>query len=224
MQNVKDKNRRTAMTCHVTRGKQFNSTLLFSHHLILKNNIDCVVRMKYSTNTFCLLIFMFEFILCTSMYHVLFINTSDWFPSICIVRSIDAHFDIRIFLFISLAIIITANIRTRNIVYDRKKMCPFLIYLLMLAETTTISQGVIVENKYKRWFSNCSSAETLITQSAPSLFACGLFCIQSSVCKSFAWRHDECGLMDTCPRSCNPVTDGTDGWNVYSTKGKILGN
>ena len=94
----------------------------------------------------------------------------------------------------------------------------------MLAETTTISQGVIVENKYKRWFPNCSSAETLITRSAPSLFACGLFCTQSSVCKSFAWRHDECGLMDTCPRFCSPVTDETEEWNVYSTKGKLLGN
>ena len=100
-------------------------------------------------------------------------------------------------------------------------MSQFSIYLLMLAVTTTVLQGVIVEQKYKRWWSNCSSIDTFVTKPASSLVACALFCTKSSACKSFAWVNDTCGLMDTCPRYCSPATEETNAWDVNIPKGKI---
>ena len=100
-------------------------------------------------------------------------------------------------------------------------MCLFSISLLILTVTTTVLQGVLVEDTYKRLWSNCSSVHTFDTKSASSLVDCALFCTQSSVCKSFAWKKDKCGLMDICPLYCSPATEGKDGWNVYSTKGRL---
>ena len=135
-----------------------------------------------------------------------FINHLIGFTFIWVVRIIDEYLDMWILHFIiTLLLQISEDEITRT-------MSPFVIFLLILTVTTTLLQGVVL--KYKIWWSNCSSVDTFVTKSAPSLLACALFCTQSSVCKSFAWRDGKCGLSGRCPWYCDQATEDKDGWDV----------
>ena len=100
-------------------------------------------------------------------------------------------------------------------------MCPFLTFLLMLAMTPFLMEGVLVQQKYKLMFSKCELTAAVTMTSAPSLISCSDLCTKSAVYKSFAWRSGMCGLLPICSQSCNATEGREEGWKVYCPNGKV---
>ena len=105
--------------------------------------------------------------------------------------------------------------------FKHELMSPFLTFLLMLAMTPLLIEGAHVEQKYKRVFSKCKLTDAFTQMTAKSLATCSAMCTKSPVCKSFAWRPGECGLMLTCPRCCNATAGKDGGWNAYCPYGMV---
>ena len=102
-------------------------------------------------------------------------------------------------------------------------LCPLLciLTLLIFNALAVNMRAMIIDKMFHPSLSSCFFAEGEFKPAlASTLGECAVLCAKSTDCGAFIRRHEECGLLQICPRCCME-SNGSMGWNVYCSGGKI---
>ena len=99
-------------------------------------------------------------------------------------------------------------------------LCAVSIFI-MVSTTSAVSD----HGRYKLSAQNCEYSENeLLHISASSLSVCAAQCNATTSCMAFVRKKGTCGLLGTCPISCDPSPEVGKGWDLYLPDGKTVFN